>query len=232
MNVEEKRQMIDTHHTQLSIRQQCQLIGLNRSNVYYEPTGESEYNLLLMKLLDEEYTLHPFKGVIKMVEYLKELGHFVNHKRVRRLLRLMGLEAIYPKKNLSKAHVAHKKYPYLLKGLTIDKPNQVWCVDITYIRLLQGFIYLVAIMDWYSRYVLSWRLSNSLDSFFCMEALEDALMFYGFPEIFNSDQGAQFTSEGFTGLLLTNGIQISMDARGRAFDNIFIERLYPSDDAA
>ena len=181
-----------------------------------------------MRLMDEEYTCHPFKGVLRMAAYLRELGYCVNTKRVRRLLRLMGLEAIYPKKNLSKANLAHKKYPYLLKDLSINKPNQVWCTDITYIRLAQGFVYLVAVMDWFSRYVLSWRLSNSLDTSFCIEALEDALLFYGVPEIFNSDQGVQFTSEAFTGLLLGNGIKISMDAKGRAFDNIFIERLWRS----
>lgn len=218
--------MIDRTHSTLSLRRQCQLLELHRSNLYYEPAQESTENLLLMRLLDEEYTRYPFKGVLKMQHYLRDLGYRVNHKRVRRLLRVMGIEAIYPKRNLSRSHPEHKKYPYLLKGLVIAKPNQVWCVDITYIRLVQGFIYLVAIMDWYSRYVLSWRLSNSLEPSFCVEALEDALMVYGFPEIFNSDQGVQFTSESFTGLLLANNIQISMDARGRAFDNIFIERLW------
>jgi putative transposase len=201
---------------------------LNRSHLYYPAAGENEYNLLIMKLMDEEYTRYPFKGVLKMTAYLKELEHNVNIKRVRRLLRLMGLEAIYPKKNLSKAQAGHKKYPYLLNGLNITRPNQVWSSDITYIRLAQGFVYLTAIMDWYSRYVLSWRLSNSLDASFCIDALEDALMLYGFPEIFNSDQGCQYTSDAFTGILLANGIKISMDGRGRAFDNIFIERLWRS----
>lgn len=228
MRLEEKLTMIDKSHLSLSIRQQCQLIGLTRSNLYYSATGESEENLLLMRLLDEEYTRHPFKGVLRMEAYLRDLGYCVNTKRVRRLLRLMGLEAIYPKRNLSKANQGHKKYPYLLNGLTISRPNQVWSTDITYIRLSQGFVYLVAVMDWYSRYVLSWRLSNSMDSTFCIEALEDALMIYGFPDIFNTDQGAQFTSEAFTGLLLANKIKISMDAKGRAFDNIFIERLWRS----
>lgn len=229
MSILEKKAMLDLNYSRLSLRQQCKLLELNRSSTYYQPAGESEYNLLLMQLLDEEYTRHPFKGVIKMVKYLREQGHFVNHKRVRRLLRLMGLEAIYPKKrNLSEAHPAHKKYPYLLKELNINLPNQVWCTDITYVRLTQGFIYLVAIMDWYSRYVLSWRMSNSLDASFCIEALEDALMIYGSPEIFNSDQGVQFTSEEFTNILLSKDIKISMDGRGRAFDNIFIERLWRS----
>lgn len=220
--------MIDNNHPKLSVRQQCRLIGLNRSNLYYEAASEPEENLLLMCLMDEEHTRRPFKGVLKMQAYLRDLGYSVNVKRVRRLLRLMGLEAICPRKNLSKANQAHKKYPYLLKGLAITAPNQVWCSDITYIRLAEGFIYLVAIMDWHSRYVLSWRISNSLDASFCVEALEGALMFYGFPEIFNTDQGAQFTSESFTGLLLANKIKISMDGKGRAFDNIFIERLWRS----
>lgn len=228
MSAKEKLAIIDKSHENLSLRQQCQLLELHRSNLYYVVSQESEENLYLMRLLDEEYTRHPFKGVLRMEAYLRDLGYCVNTKRVRRLLRLMGLEAIYPKRNLSQSNPAHKKHPYLLKGLVIDKPNQVWCTDITYIRLVQGFVYLVAIMDWYSRYVLSWRLSNSLDSLFCIEALEDALMIYGFPEIFNSDQGVQFTSEALTGLLLANDIKISMDAKGRVFDNIFIERLWRS----
>jgi putative transposase len=224
----EKHNLIIPNHEKLSVRQQCDLLGLSRSKLYYEAAGESEYNLLLMKLLDKEYTRYPFKGVLKMVAYLKELGHNINPKRIRRLLRLMGLEAIYPKKNLSKAQAGHKKYPYLLNGLEINQSNQVWCTDITYIRLAQGFVYLTAIMDWYSRYVLSWKLSNSLDTSFCIDALEDALMLYGFPEIFNSDQGSQYTSDAFTSILLANRIKISMDGRGRAFDNIFIERLWRS----
>lgn len=228
INQKEKQKLIDNNHPKLSVRQQCRLIGLNRSNLYYEAASEPEENLLLMCLMDEEHTRRPFKGVLKMQAYLRDLGYSVNVKRVRRLLRLMGLEAICPRKNLSKANQAHKKYPYLLKGLAITAPNQVWCSDITYIRLAEGFIYLVAIMDWHSRYVLSWRISNSLDASFCVEALEGALMFYGFPEIFNTDQGAQFTSESFTGLLLANKIKISMDGKGRAFDNIFIERLWRS----
>lgn len=228
LSVEQKLSFLDKQDGELSIRQQCQLLGLNRSTIYYVAAEESEENLQLMHLMDEEYTRHPFKGVLRMTAYLRDLGHIVNVKRVRRLLRQMGLEAIYPKKNLSQSHPEHKKYPYLLRGLLIDRPNQVWCTDITYLRLTKGFMYLVAIMDWHSRYVLSWRLSNSLESSFCIEALTDALMQYGFPDICNSDQGSQFTSEGFTGLLLANKIQISMDAKGRAFDNIFIERLWRS----
>ena len=228
MSLQEKLAIINKNDRQLSMRQQCALLGLHRSNMYYKTAGESEKNVLLMRLMDEEYTRHPFKGVFKMEAYLGDLGYAVNTKRVRRLLRLMGLEAIYPKKNLSKSNVVHKKYPYLLKGLSVTKPNQVWCTDVTYIRIAQGFVYLVAVMDWYSRYVLSWRLSNSMDASFCIEALQDAMMLYGFPEIFNSDQGSQFTSDGFTALLLANGVTISMDGKGRAFDNIFIERLWRS----
>lgn len=227
MSMLEKKAMLKVDLQGLSIRRQCELLGLNRSNVYYQAQPEDAYNLLLMRLLDEEYTRHPSKGVIKMVKYLGDLGHHVNHKRVRKLLRLMGLIAIYPnRKNLSKSHPEHKIYPYLLKDLEISYPNHVWCTDITYVRLRVGFIYLVAIMDWYSRYVLSWKISNSLDASFCVEALQDALLYYGCPEIFNTDQGPQFTSEVFTELLLTKGIEISMDARGRVFDNIFIERLW------
>lgn len=227
MNMLEKKALLDAGLQRLSIRQQCELLDLNRSSIYYDVQPETPYNLLLMRLLDEEYTRHPTKGVIKMVKYLADLGHHVNHKRVRRLLRIMGLMAVYPKpKNLSKRHPEHKIYPYLLKDLTVCRPNQVWCCDITYIRLKAGFIYLVAVMDWYSRYVLGWKISNSLDTSFCVEALQDALLYYGCPEIFNTDQGSQFTSEAFTGILLANGIKISMDGRGRAFDNIFIERLW------
>lgn len=220
--------MLDATDKQLSLRKQCKLLGLARSSVYYQAKAESTENLHLMRLMDEEYTRHPFKGVLRMEAYLRELGYWVNTKRVRRLLRLMGLEAIYPKKNLSKANAGHKKYPYLLKDLSVMQPNQVWCTDITYIRLAQGFVYLVAVMDWFSRYVLSWRLSNSLDTSFCVEALEEALMQYGAPDIFNSDQGVQFTSDAFTQVLLAKDVKISMDAKGRAFDNIFIERLWRS----
>ena len=220
--------MINVEHKSLSVRRQCALINLERSSLYYHGSEESYENLELMRLLDEEYMRHPFKGVLRMVEYLSDLDHIVNPKRVRRLLRSMGIMAIYPKRNLSKAHPAHKKYPYLLKGMDINKANQVWCTDFTYIRLNQGFVYLVAVMDWYSRYVLSWRLSNSMDASFCIEALEDALLAYGKPVIFNSDQGSQYTCDDFIELLLANDITISMDGKGRAFDNIFIERLWRS----
>jgi putative transposase len=225
--MEDKKAMITDLSKGLSIRRKCELLNFSRANLYRGISQETAYNLLLMRLLDEEYTRHPCKGVLKMVKYLEDFGHFVNHKRVRRLLRLMGLMAIYPKpKHLSNPHPEHKIYPYLLNGVDISVPNQVWSSDITYVRLRAGFIYLVAIIDWYSRYVLSWRISNSLDASFCIDALHDALLYYGCPKIFNTDQGSQFTSEGYTDILLTNDIKISMDGRGRAFDNIFIERLW------
>lgn len=225
----DKRLLISPTHANLSIRQQCELLDLNRSGIYYKVKEENNYNLLLMNLIDEEYTRHPFLGIIKMTEYLRGLGHNVNDKRVRRLTRLMGILAIYPrKKNLSKANLEHKKYPYLLKDVAIIRPNHVWSTDITYIKLAHGFIYLVAILDWYSRFVLSWKVSNTLDTGFCIEALEEAISLYGVADIFNTDQGAQFTSNDFTKILLANGMQISMDGKGRAFDNIFTERLWRS----
>ena len=211
----------------VSLRRQCQLLGINRSSLYYQPCGVSEGNLQLMNLLDEQYTKTPFYGVRRMREFLQRLGYEVGKDRVRTLLRDMGLMAVYPKPKTSKPHPEHKIYPYLLEDVEIIRPNQVWSTDITYIRLAQGFAYLVAVIDWYSRYVLSWKLSNSLEVDFCLEALKEALG-YGKPEIFNSDQGSQFTSEAFTGLLLENGIAISMDGRGRVFDNIFVERLWRS----
>jgi len=212
---------VDSDHKALSQRHQCQLLGVNRSSLYYIPAAESEYNIRLMNLLDEQYTRTPFYGVRKMTQYLNETGHTVNIKRVRRLLRKMGLEAIYPKPNLSKANTEHKVYPYLLKGLDISRCNQVWSSDITYIRLKKGFVYLMAIIDWFSRYVLSWRLSNSLDVLFCIDALREALE-KDCPVIFNTDQGSQFTSNEHTRILLDKGIKISMDSKGRALDNIFV----------
>jgi len=217
--------MIEAEHPVLSVRRQCDLLGLARSGLYYEPQGESAENLALMRLLDEAYTAWPFYGVRKMTAHLAREGPAVNVKRVRRLMRLMGLEAIYPRKRLSVPGEGHKRYPYLLRGVEIVRPDQVWSADITYIRLRRGFLYLAAIMDWYSRHVLSWTLSSSLDAAFCVWALEEALS-RGRPEIFNTDQGVQFTSEGFTGILESRGIAISMDGRGRVFDNIFSERLW------
>ena len=202
------------------------MAGVSRSGLYYTPVGESGENIELMRLLDEQYTRTPFYGVRRMTHWLEKQGHRVNAKRVRRLMRQMGLEAIYPKPRLSTPAPGHRVYPYQLRGLRIDRPNQVWASDITYIRVRQGFIYLVAIMDWFSRYVLAWEVSVSMDSAFCVSALEWALTQEGQPEIFNSDQGAQFTSEAFTSRLESHGITISMDGRGRFMDNIFVERLW------
>lgn len=219
--------MIEPGHPEISLRRQCQLIGLSRSGYYYQPTQESPINLLLMRLIDQQYTKTPFYGSRKMTWQLNQWGYTVNRKRVQRLMQKMGIEAIYPRPNTSSPHPQHRVYPYLLRGMTIDHPNQVWSTDITYIRLPQGFMYLVAVMDWFSRYVLSWRLSNTLEADFCIEALEEALTI-GKPKIFNSDQGSQFTSPRFTDRLLKEDIKISMDGRGRALDNIFIERLWRS----
>jgi putative transposase len=226
-SVEEKRRLIEPGHQQLSLTRQCQLIGLSRASLYYQPRGESGQNLHLMRLLDEQYTRTPFYGVPKMTAWLRGEGYPVNEKRVRRLLRLMGLEAIYQRPKLSEPAPGHRIYPYLLRGVPVLKPNHVWSTDITYIRMFHGFIYLVAIIDWFSRYVVSWEISVTLDSEFCLSALDRALAF-GRPEIFNTDQGSQFTSTAFTGRLLQDDIQISMDGRGRALDNIFVERLWRS----
>jgi putative transposase len=222
--------MIEPKHEQLSITCQCQLLGLPRSSYYREPVAciESERNLLLMQLIDEEYTRHPFLGSRKLRDYLKRLGHKVNRKCVQRLMRKMGIESVAPKPNTSLRNKAHKVYPYLLRGMTINETNQVWCTDITYIRLQGGFVYLVAIMDWHSRKVLSWEVSNTMDVSFCVSALERAIRLYGKPDIFNTDQGSQFTSEAFTGVLKQNDIKISMDGKGRWMDNVFIERLWRS----
>jgi len=227
MTLHEKKRLLDEIRSPFSLARQCELVGLARSSVYYEPRAEDEENLEMMKLIDEQYTKTPFYGSRKMTEYLREQDYAVNRKRVQRLMRQMGLEAIYPGPNISRRNQEHKIYPYLLAGLEITRPNQVWSSDITYIRLTKGFLYLTAILDWFSRYVLAWRLSNSLDSSFCLEALEESLR-YGAPEIFNTDQGVQFTSEAFTGRLLDRGIRVSMDSRGRALDNIFVERLWRS----
>jgi putative transposase len=226
-SVEEKRRLIEPDHSQLSLSRQCQLLGLARRSFYYQPRGESEENLHLMRLLDEQYTRTPFYGVRKMTAWLRDEGYPVNEKRIRRLLRLMGLEAIYQRPKLSDPAPGHRIYPYLLRGLAIERPNQVWSTDITYVRLLHGFIYLVAIIDWFSRYVVSWEISVTLETEFCLSALDRALR-CGRPEIFNSDQGSQFTSTAFTDRLLEGGVRISMDGRGRALDNIFIERLWRS----
>jgi putative transposase len=217
--------MIEQGHPEISIRRQCELIGLNRSSFYYQPAGESEYNLLLMRLIDRQYTRLPFYGWPRMTAWLQREGHPVNPKRVRRLMRLMGLQAIYPKPKTSRAAPGHKKYLYLLRGLKITRPGQVWSTDITYVPLPQGFMYLVAVIDWFSRYVLAWQLSNTLDGLFCRVALRQALE-QSTPEIFNTDQGAQFTAVEFTDILENAGVRISMDGRGRALDNVFVERLW------
>ena len=207
------------------MRRQCGLLGLSRSGWYYSPREESAENQALMRRLDEAYTRWPFYGARRMTAWLGRSGETVNVKRVRRLMRAMGLEAIYPKKRLSAAGEGHRRYGYLLKDVAIERPDQVWCADITYLRLRRGFVYLVAVMDWHSRYVLSWGLSGSLEADFCLRATEEALR-VSRPEVFNSDQGVQFTAAAFTGLLEAQGVRISMDGRGRCFDNIFVERLW------
>ena len=209
----------------MSVRRQCELLGLSRSTWYYEAAAETEANLCLMRLIDEQYLETPFYGSRRMTVWLLHEGHAVNRKRVRRLMQLMGLEAIYPKPRLSLANQEHRKFPYLLRGLSVNRVNQVWATDITYVPMPRGFMYLVAVIDWHSRYVLSWRLSNSLEGSFCVEALEAALEL-GCPEIFNTDQGVQFTSRAFTECLERSGVRISMDGRGRALDNVFVERLW------
>jgi putative transposase len=214
----------------VAVVQQCVLAGVTRATVYAQkaPRPVDELDLLHSRLIDEEYTRHPFYGSRKMVVFLKVVGHPVNRKRVQRLMRQMGLAGMAPGPNTSRPHPEHKVYPYLLRGVPIVRPNQVWSTDITYIRLAHGFAYLVAIIDWYSRRVLSWRISNSMEAVFCVDCLEDALRTHGKPEIFNSDQGSQFTSAAFTSVLEREGIVISMDGRGRVFDNIFVERLWRS----
>ncbi len=217
--------MIDTGHPDLSVRRQCELLGLSRSSLYYEPAPETAANLRLMRLIDERYTACPFYGSRRMTAWLAERGEEVNRKRVQRLMRQMGLEAIYPKPRLSTAGKGHKVYPYLLRGVRVERPDQVWSTDITYVPMTGGFMYLAAVIDWYSRYVIAWRLSNTLDGSFCLEVLEEALR-GGRPEVFNTDQGVQFTAEAFTGRLERAGVAVSMDGRGRALDNVFVERLW------
>jgi putative transposase len=214
---------------ELPVSRQCALAGVARSWVY-AAVGEAldETDLLVLGLIDAQYTRRPFYGSRRMVLHLKEQGHAINRKRVQRLMRVLGLAGMAPGPNTSRPHPEHKIYPYLLRGVAVVRPNQVWSTDITYIRLAHGFAYLVAVIDWYSRRVLAWRLSNTLEAGFCVDCLEDALRTHGTPEIFNTDQGSQFTSEAFTGVLLDAGIAISMDGRGRALDNIFVERLWRS----
>jgi putative transposase len=207
------------------VARQCDLIGLSRSSYYYTPAAEAPENLDLMRLIDREYVRHPFLGSRRMTTYLCGLGHGVNRKRVRRLMAVMGLEAVYPKPRLSKPHPGHRIYPYLLRGVAVERPDQVWSTDITYVPMPAGFMYLTAVIDWFSRYVLSWRLSNSLDADFCVAALEQALK-RGRPEVFNTDQGAQFTAAAFVARVEAAGAKMSMDGRGRWLDNVFVERLW------
>ena len=224
-SVEVKRTFVEPENTKISIARQCEILGLNRSTIYYRERPQSDEDLELMRLIDEQYTLRPFYGYRRMTVYLRNLGFVVNHKRVLRLMRKLGLEAIYPKPNLSKPDKEHLKFPYLLKGLEVAESDKVWATDITYIRLKGGFIYLLAIMDWNSRFVIEFEVSNSLGSSVFIETLKRAMKF-GKPEIFNTDQGSQFTSIEWLKVLQDNDIQISMDGKGRCFDNIFIERLW------
>lgn len=226
-SLEQRRLWIEPQHPKISVARQCLRVGLPRSSYYYQAKPESAENHYFMRLLDEEYTKHPFYGVPKMTHVLQDQGHNIGPKRVRRLLRQMGLMAIYRKPHLSQNPLEHRRFPYLLRGVAIVRPNQVWSIDITYIRLRSGFVYLVAILDWFSRYVISWELSISLDVGFCVVALERALATQR-PEIFNSDQGVQFTSGVFQAPLLAAQVRLSMDGRGRVFDNIFVERLWRS----
>jgi len=220
--------MVEAEHAQLPIVRQCQLLSISRSSYYEAGAGESEFNLAMMRLIDEQFLQTPWYGSRQMARHLRRLGHEVGRKRVKRLMATMGLEAVYQRPKTTVANPEHKIWPYLLRNKVIDQPNQVWCADITYIPMRHGFLYLVAVMDWASRKVLSWRLSNTMDVEFCIEALQDALTTYGRPDIFNTDQGSQFTSLRFTGLLIAAGVQVSMDGRGRWMDNVFIERLWRS----
>ena len=225
MSRERRREMVDRRHPVLSTVRQCALLSISRSSVYYRPRGHSQKDLAVMKLIDQQYLATPFYGSRRMKVWLSRQGYSANRKRVRRLMRTMGLQAIYRRPRTSKPAPGHRVYPYLLGGMEITRPNQVWAADITYIPMAKGFHYLVAIMDWYTRYVVAWNLSNTLDADFCVEALEEALG-KGRPEVLNTDQGSQFTCEAFTGLLERHGVRISMDGKGRYSDNIFVERLW------
>jgi putative transposase len=225
-SIEERRRMIEPDHPTLSIVRQCELLGLARATYYHEPEPETDANLRLMRVIDETYLAYPVFGSRQMTRWLRRQGYPVNRKRVRRLMQQMGLEAIYRKPNLSRKHPSNPIFRYLLRRLVIDRPNQVWAMDITYIPIQGGFIYLCAVMDWYSRAVLAWELSNTIDASFCVRAVERAIAENGVPEIFNTDQGSQFTSAEFTQPLLARGVKLSMDGRGRALDNVFVERLW------
>jgi len=220
--------MIEPANADLSIGKQCKLLSISRSSFYYEPKGESEMNLDLMRMIDKQFLETPFYGVRQMTWHLRNEDHLVNEKRIRRLMRLMGLMPIYQKPNTSNAAKGHKIYPYLLRGLRVDRPNQVWCADITYLPMRRGFLYLVAIMDWHTRKVLAWRISNTLEAEFCVDALNEAIHKFGSPDIMNTDQGSQFTSFVWTDRLRRSNVRISMDGKGRFLDNIFVERLWRS----
>jgi putative transposase len=220
--------MIDSGHKSLSVARQCALVAISRSGFYYRPTGETELNLGLMRLIDEQHLRTPYYGARQMTRHLRREGYVVGRKRIRRLMQKMGLCVVYQRPRTTIPVADHEVYAYLLRDLVIDRPNQVWCADITYIPMRRGFLYLVAIMDWASRKVLAWRLSNTMDTEFCIEALEEALGRYGTPEIFNTDQGSQFTSPRFTRILKEANVRISMDGKGRWMDNVFIERLWRS----
>ena len=228
MSAPDRRRLVDRDNGVVSIRRQCELLGIARSGLYRSPAAANDNDLVLMRRIDELFTTWPFLGSRRMTALLRAEGHAVNRKRIRRLMREMGIVALGPKPRTTKPAPGHKIYPYLLRGLAIERPNQVWCADITYIPIGRGFLYLVAIMDWASRAVLSWRLSNTLDGSFCVSALEEALARFGKPDIFNTDQGCQFTAAAFTGTLAAAGVRISMDGRGRWMDNVFIERLWRS----
>jgi putative transposase len=222
----ERRQMIEPNHPKLSTARQCRLLDLPRSSYYHRPKPKPVEDLALMRVIDEVYLAQPVFGSRQMTRWLRRQGYAINRKRVRRLMRLMGLEAIYPKPNLSRPRPGEQVYPYLLRHLAVARPNQVWATDITYVPIAGGFCYLCAVIDWYSRAVLAWELSNTLDASFCVRAVQRAMAQYGTPEIFNTDQGGQFTSAEFTQLLLARGVKLSMDGKGRCLDNVFVERLW------
>lgn len=225
LSLDERKGLIKTNDLDFTVKQQCELLGVSRSTYYYETAPDDEFNLAMMKEIDQIYTSYPFYGKRRMSAVLKSKGHEVGVDLARTLMRRMGIQAIYPKPNLSKPHPSHKVYPYLLRGVKIKRCNQVWSTDITYLRMKNGFLYLTAVIDWYSRYIIAWKLSNSLDGLFCREVLLEALK-KGMPDMFNTDQGAQYTSIEFTKILVEAGIQISMDGRGRAIDNVWIERFW------
>jgi len=224
-----RKSLIEPSRSDLSVARQCELAGIHRSLYYYQPKGESELNLELMRLIDEQFMQFPFMGVVRMTVWLnRDKGYHINEKRVRRLYKILGIEAIAPKPNTSKPNKQNRLYPYLLKGLKVERPNQVWATDISYIPVHGGYLYLIAIIDLYSRFVVGWSLSNTMQAEWCKQVLEQAIEDHGTPEIVNTDQGSQFTSEVFTGFVIGAGIQMSMDGKGRAIDNIFIERLWRS----